>query len=855
MRILVISNLYPPFHKRGYEMDCQDIVESLKNRQHQIQVLTSAYGLEKAQIDNSTHRMLTINFEDSADWKDVFLKELVNQTVFKKTCLDFEPEVCLFFNLSHVSLSLYSLAVEMDLPACYYYANNWFVTREKDQWHQLWPKGENGYRILRYLTNRFKLISPQQPFPSSHSVFANSYLKNLALEFNITTADAMVIPYGVNVNRFPYNKMKSQRPNRLLCVGKIHPDKGIDDALKALFLLNRRYGENPLSLTIAGDEKSAPDYVAHLRGLAEKLGIREELEFVGFTPQQKMPDLYHSHDIFVSPSHAEESSTRTLLEAMSSGMAIVSTSTVSNSDILEDGANVLLFPKGNPDACAEKIHRLIEEPSLWESIRMRARSTVDRKFQLSQSVDSIEQTLNKIAETAKPFRFPGKTHRKICLDDLVRRAKRWLTLGKFVVFVRIMLRPKFFIQIPVKIYKKLTDFTPHSLHKIIFDAYFFLKGRRRKKSTFHIQHMQRMLVLQLADIGDVVLTSPFLRELRRYFPKAWIGLTVQPRMFNLVEKCPYVDDVFPYDWGSAQKRETYLRGSPHWWIQAFRTAKNNFWKHQLDMAISIRWNEDPCQAASLILMYTSGAAHRVAYKAISSKQMRYGWKDLDRLITEGPVRGNPKHEVEQQLDILQFLGATPNDTRLEVWTSQEDEKFAQNVLDKYGIAQTDALIAFAPGAAWPYRRWPAHRFIELGRWLQDIYKVFVLILAAKDEQDLAFQIEGGLQEGKTVNLAGKSTLREMAAILKHCKLFIGNDSGPLHVASAAGIPVVGFYGPGEYQRFIPWGKNHEALRLGLPCSPCSQNCLFSEPRCIEGITLRQVKNLLSRKMASILDLS
>jgi ADP-heptose:LPS heptosyltransferase len=143
----------------------------------------------------------------------------------------------------------------------------------------------------------------------------------------------------------------------------------------------------------------------------------------------------------------------------------------------------------------------------------------------------------------------------------------------------------------------------------------------------------------------------------------------------------------------------------------------------------------------------------------------------------------------------------------------------------------------------------------LGRWLQDTYKVFVLILAAKDEQDLALQIEGGLQEGKTVNLAGKTTLREMAAILKHCKLFIGNDSGPLHIATAAGIPVVGFYGPGEYQRFKPWGTNHEALRLGLSCSPCSQNCLFREPRCIEGITMSQVKNLLSLKMSSILDLS
>jgi ADP-heptose:LPS heptosyltransferase len=235
--------------------------------------------------------------------------------------------------------------------------------------------------------------------------------------------------------------------------------------------------------------------------------------------------------------------------------------------------------------------------------------------------------------------------------------------------------------------------------------------------------------------------------------------------------------------------------------------------------------------------------------------MRYGWKDLNRLITHGPARGSPKHEVEHQLDILRFLGANPENTRLEVWTSKEDDLFAQDILNKNDIPHTEVLIAFAPGAAWSYRRWPSSRFIELGNWLQETYKAYILILAAKGEHDLALQIEGGLRKEQTLNLAGKTTLREMASILKHCKLFIGNDSGPLHVATAAGIPVVGFYGPGEYQRFKPWGRNHDVLRLGLSCSPCSQNCIFSEPRCIKGISVSQAKKLLARKLTSILDLS
>jgi heptosyltransferase-2 len=484
---------------------------------------------------------------------------------------------------------------------------------------------------------------------------------------------------------------------------------------------------------------------------------------------------------------------------------------------------------------------------------MNARKTVEKNYRHSRSMESIEKSLLKIADSASPIPSPVKMHPTASLDSLLPRAKRWLIFGKYMVFFRILLQPKFFVQIPVKAYKKLVGFTPHSFYKIFFDFCFYIKGQRRQKKNTPLPEVQHMLVIQLADIGDVVLTSPFLRELRKHYPKAWIGLVVQPRMLNLVEKCPYVDDVFPFEWGSPQKREKYLRGSPRWWIQAFRTARRNFWKYPLDMAISTRWNEDPCQAASLILMYASGAVRRVAYKAGSPERMRYGWKDLERLISEGPVRGFPKHEVEQQLDILRFLGEEPEETRLEVWSSPEDDRFAQKMLDTDSIDQTIGLIAFAPGAAWPFRRWPAHRFTELGEWLQEKYKVSILIFAAKNEEDLALEIEKGLKKGKTLNLAGKTTLREMAALLKCCKLFIGNDSGPLHIAAAAGIPVIGFYGPGEYHRFKPWGKNHEALWLHLSCSPCSQNCLFGEPRCIQGISLSQIKNLLMTKMSSILD--
>jgi ADP-heptose:LPS heptosyltransferase len=138
----------------------------------------------------------------------------------------------------------------------------------------------------------------------------------------------------------------------------------------------------------------------------------------------------------------------------------------------------------------------------------------------------------------------------------------------------------------------------------------------------------------------------------------------------------------------------------------------------------------------------------------------------------------------------------------------------------------------------------------LGRWLQEDRGATVVILAAPSERALALRIERGLVTDRTLNLAGRTTIMQMAAVLKRCHLFIGNDSGPVHVAAAAGVPVIGFFGPGEYERFKPWGGGNEAIRVGLPCSPCSQDCAFRDPRCIRGISLAKAKEGIAGMLKS-----
>jgi heptosyltransferase-2 len=546
---------------------------------------------------------------------------------------------------------------------------------------------------------------------------------------------------------------------------------------------------------------------------------------------------------------------------MSCGLAIVSTATGGNADILQDEFNALVIPPENPESCARQILRLAQEPELLESLGVRARQTIETNYRLEQSAVSLENFLSAAVGAARPAGARPSSVGPAAivdllpppsLDKLVRQANSWLRWGSLIVLARNLFKPKTVLKALKKIYRDGSSFTSLLLFPAICRGFFYVTHRPRTLAKAKMPQPRQVLVVQLADLGDIILTSPFLRELRRFLPGTRIVLAVQPSMADLLKYCPYIDGLVAYDWRTVRNWQTAFKGNARWWWKSLWTMRRSFWKDRFDTAISLRWNNDPCQAASLILMYASGASRRVAYVDEANDFKLLSMRYVDKLITEGPVRGPLLHEVEYQRDILRFLGARPQDTGLEVWTSPEDERFAQDLLARHGLTADDRLVALAPGARWAFRRWPEGRFRELGRWLQEDHGASILIMAGKSERDLARRIAGGLQEKRTLNLAGKTTLRQMAAVLKRCQLFVGNDSGPLHVAAACGVPALGLFGTGEYERFRPWGPKQGVIRLGLTCNPCSENCHFAEARCIQGITVDQVKRALAEKLKVIL---
>ena len=859
MKILVISNFYPPYHLSGYEVGCRDIVESLKARGHNIRVLTSTYGIGERRIEGHVYRWLRAYLKENLAWRPVVIKEVINQTAFKEICLDFQPEIVFMFNLSNISISLGTIAQEIGLPTCYYISDNWFITKERDHWYQIWSNGKRGHEVLPYLSRKFKLITPSKHLNFKNLIFTNRNLKNISGQLSKIETHTAIIPWGIDNDHFSYKESPGRKPKRLLYVGKIKPNKNLDTAIKALGILKRDYDCDTLSLNLVG-KKFSTDYVSYLRNLAEKYGVLEKINFSGFNSRKNMMDLYQAHDIFIFPSVCEDSSSIAILEAMSCGLPVVSTAIESLSDVLKDEFDALVFPKDNPKLCATQILRFVNDPLLFKSIRRNARNTIEERFCLGKSVISIEEELKRVIKREKrdhPYitfkdRYSEEgTSIAETIDECVRRATKQLKFWGLFIWIKKLLKPRFYIRILKKAVKKIASLSTLQIFSLSYKIFLILVGRRSNSSKINIQNLKNILVIQMVDIGDIILSSPFLRELRRSMPYARIVFVVQPKMLNLVEKCPYVDEVLFFNWRSIKNYNTAFHGHIVWWLQAVLFSVRNLWKYHFDLAISLHWNNDPNLAASIILMLTSGAPQRVAYLDEHDGNRHHGLMDLSRLITNGPFRSFPKHEIELQLDILRFLGINFIDNRLEVWTSEEDERFMHQVLQRYRLSDSNICIAIAPGSRWAYRRWPASRFIELGRWLQEKYEAYILILAGKSEIRLGSLIEKGLQKNCTINLTGQTTLREMASVLRSCKLFIGNDSGPMHIAAAVGVPVVGLFSSGEYERFKPGGTDYEVIRLGLSCNPCSENCKFEEARCILGITVSQVKKVLIKKLKLI----
>jgi ADP-heptose:LPS heptosyltransferase len=325
---------------------------------------------------------------------------------------------------------------------------------------------------------------------------------------------------------------------------------------------------------------------------------------------------------------------------------------------------------------------------------------------------------------------------------------------------------------------------------------------------------RRILVVKLDAIGDLVLATPFLRELKGSFPAAKISLVVTPAAAPLVELCPYIDKVIKYDPFGSNREDREFNA-----LRARLFAlKLSFARYEL--AVLPRWDFDFSHAYYLLC---GSGARRVAGFKRTFAAVKDSWLARAERRSAIILRGDtPEHEVWRNLRLVEALGATIKSDELETWLSTDDRRHASEWLGNLAFTSSGPTIAFGIGASIARRCWPEERFAQVARYLAREFDARVILLGhGSDDKRRADAILERTESLSVTSAVGQLSLRETVALLEHCRLFIGNDSGPMHLAAAVAVPIVEICGlaadedPNSNfapERFGPWKVRARIVR-------------------------------------------
>lgn len=405
MRILVLTNLYPPHNIGGYELRCRDITESLKERGHDVAVLTSDHSVAGAGPEPSTsyriERSLRLNGFFGHPWlgiHDLVGLEEHNNATLRKTIDRFKPDLVHVWNQGGISKSLILTLQSLDIPYVFDVSDHWIARSLKgDVWLDWWNRKETSLparlqRGLWHLDGKRKRLQEHAPTnPLTHIdfqriYFCSSKLRRITADAGYSVAHGEVIHCPVDTDRFKGEPRTSKAPvSRLLYVGRLDPDKGIFTAMKAMTSLQDVSG---LHLSIYGNGDA--DYVAGLRQFARQNNLP-----VTFKSAQahEMPKVYRDHDALIFPSEWEEPFALTPLEAMASGLPVIGTTTGGSAELFRYGKNALTYEAGNTPDLVSQIRTLIDDPELACHIAANGHDEVRRRFPLPVIVDQVEQYL------------------------------------------------------------------------------------------------------------------------------------------------------------------------------------------------------------------------------------------------------------------------------------------------------------------------------------------------------------------------------------------------------------------------------------------------------------------------------
>ena len=325
--------------------------------------------------------------------------------------------------------------------------------------------------------------------------------------------------------------------------------------------------------------------------------------------------------------------------------------------------------------------------------------------------------------------------------------------------------------------------------------------------------IKNILVFSFSFIGDATLSTAVIAPLRRHFPDAQISFLVGPRAFQLLAGDPGIDHVLVYD----------NRGNHAGWKGKCRLV-GSLRSRRFDLVINLR--------DSLWSRFVGGAHWGMAR------------------------RSSEIHAADRYLEVLRWHGVDTVGAQPQLQFTDQEIVDRDKFLSENNIERNRPIVAIHPGGNWRYKLWQPTNFARIADLLYDRWNAQIMLFAGPDESSLQAQVAESLTLDPVV--VKNRSLRQVAALIEACDVYLGNDTGPMHIAAAVGASVVAVFGSTNHYRSGPYGEEHIVVRsdLDLGCNPCHPGknpggCGAESCALVDAVTVQQVFQQLTNSMSSV----
>jgi len=396
--------------------------------------------------------------------------------------------------------------------------------------------------------------------------------------------------------------------------------------------------------------------------------------------------------------------------------------------------------------------------------------------------------------------------------------------------------------------------------------------------------IRRIVIIQTAFLGDVILCTPLIKATRKLFSDAFISFLLIPETKNILENNPHLDEIIVYDKKGKdkglknffkmvkeiKKRNFDLSIIPHRYLRSALlvylakipqrigfdkssgsflftqkvTYQNN--SHEVERNLSLLNDFSPgrlIKKQEIDLL----TPHPIPPTDFTSLNLPQGERGLPKFPP--PSMGGGKGEG----DYVSLLNSLATDKTPELFPIPQDFSHAQKLLQDSGIKENEKIVGIAPGSVWATKRWLPERFAEVSDRLIKETGTKVIFLGSKEDEKLCLEI-ANLMEEKPIILAGKTDILQSAAIISKCKVILSGDSAPVHIASAVRKPVVAIFGSTIPEfGFAPYGEGNIIIEKKMDCRPCGihgkNKCPKKHFKCMTEITTQEVLEALLTKLS------